>query len=163
VVGLAIPSLRERIEDVYPIVKNYIDQFNVEFGMDVRGMDADAWEVLHQHNWPGNMRELRNVIESAFNVVDGSQISKKDFPKHLSHGFSPSGWALGHPSAQGVEEYLSASLGKYNVTEIMDSLEKILIAKAIERCHGNKLHAAQLLGISRPGLYKKLQKHHAGL
>lgn len=159
VVALSIPSLRERIEDVYPITKNLIDQFNVDFGLDVHGLDAEAWDIILHYDWPGNIRELRNVIESAYNVVSGPQITKEHLPDQLSRRLSPTGGERGCPSVQGIGEYLCANLGKHDIGEIMDSLEKVLIEKAIERCNGNKLHAAQLLGISRPGLYKKLQKH----
>ncbi|HEY5514242.1 MAG TPA: sigma 54-interacting transcriptional regulator [Geomonas sp.] len=159
VVSLSIPSLRERIEDIYPITKNLIDRFNVEFGLEVQGLDPETWNILRHYDWPGNIRELRNVIESAFNVVVGPQITKEHLPVQLSRPISPAGGEMGRPSAQGVEEYLCANLGKHDIGEIMDSLEKVLIEKAIERCTGNKLQAAQLLGISRPGLYKKLQKH----
>ena len=157
VVVLSIPSLRERIEDVYPIAKNLIDQFNEEFRLEIQGMDAEAWNIINHYDWPGNIRELRNVIESAFNVVVGPLITKDHLPGQLSRNLSK---ANGEPlSAQGIEEYLCAGLGKHDIGQIMDSLEKVLIEKAIERCNGNKLHAAQMLGISRPGLYKKLQKH----
>jgi transcriptional regulator with PAS, ATPase and Fis domain len=159
VVVLSVPALRERIEDVYPIAKSFIDQFNMEFGLMVQGLDAEAWNIIRNYDWPGNIRELRNVIESAFNVVVGPLIAKEHLPSHLSAGRPQLGGELRPPSAQGVEEYLCANLGKHDIEQIMDSLEKLLIEKAIERCNGNKLHASQLLGISRPGLYKKLQKH----
>ena len=159
VVVLSIPSLRERIDDVYPIAKSFIDQFNGEFGLEIQGFDAEAWNVISHYPWPGNIRELRNVIESAFNVVVGPLITKDHLPDQLSRSLPQTGAESLRPSAQGLEEYLCANLGKHDIGQIMDSLEKVLIEKAIERCNGNKLHAAQLLGISRPGLYKKLQKH----
>ena len=155
VVALTIPALRERCEDIYCITKNIIDQLNDEFGLAVQGLDNEAWNIIRHYGWPGNIRELRNVIESAFNVVDGQQIRKEHLPRHLSLGAAST---EGKVTEGGVEDYLDTSLGRMNITEIMDKLEKIIIDKALERCHGNKLHAAQLLGISRPGLYKKLHK-----
>lgn len=159
VVTFTIPSLRERMEDVHAITKNFIDQFNSEFGLDVQGLDAEAWDIFKHYDWPGNVRELRNVIESAFNVVTGPLITRAHLPDQLSHlttrGWTETSWA----SAQGIKDFIRASLGKRGIIEITTEFEKVLIQEAIDLCHGNKLHAAQLLGISRQGLYKKLQKH----
>jgi len=155
VVTLAIPPLRERCEDIYCITKSIIDQLNDEFGLAVEGLNAEAWNILRQYSWPGNIRELRNVLESAFNVVDGSQVRAEHLPRQLSHGLAASTAKKGD---EGLEEYVDANLGRLNIAEIMTELERIVISKALERCHNNKLHAAQLLGISRPGLYKKLNK-----
>lgn len=158
VVALTIPSLRERMEDIYSITKSFIDQFNSEFGLGIHGLDSEAWEIVRHYDWPGNIRELRNVIESAFNVVTGPLITRNDLPGQLSL-FTPRAGAQAEDApAQGIEDYMRARLGKNNINEIVDDLEKLLIEKALEFCQGNKLHAAQLLGISRPGLYKKLQK-----
>lgn len=158
VVALTIPSLRERMEDIFSISKNFIDQFNFEFGLHVQGLDAEAWDIIRRYDWPGNIRELRNVIESAFNVVTGPLIMREHLPSQLSRFSSRAGAKAEHAPGQGIEDYIRASIGKKNINEIMDDLEKLLIEKALEVCHGNKLQAAQLLGISRPGLYKKLQK-----
>ena len=159
VVTLTIPALRERMEDVYSITKNFINQFNSEFGLDVQGLDAEARDVIKHYNWPGNIRELRNVIESAFNVVTGPLIKKEHLPSELSKACSNAVSPSETAPVQRIEDYIRTNLGKMNINEIMDAFEKVLIEKAVERCHGNKLQAAQLLGISRPGLYKKLQKH----
>lgn len=159
VVSLTIPALRERMEDVNAIAKNFINQFNLEFDLHIQGFDSEAWNVIRHYDWPGNIRELRNVIESAFNVVTGPLITREHLPGELSRRFPDFRAQSEHASLQRIEDYIRASLGNKNINEIMDAFEKILIDKAIEHCHGNKLQAAQLLGLSRPGLYKKLQKH----
>lgn len=158
VVTLTIPALRVRIEDIYPITKNFIAQFNSEFGLEVQGIDSEAWDLLRRHDWPGNIRELRNVIESAFNVVIGPLIMREHLPGELSRSISQGLVTSEHSPLQRIEDFIRTSLGSMNINEIMDAFEKILIDNALERCHGNKLQAAQLLGLSRPGLYKKLQK-----
>lgn len=158
VVALTIPPLRERKEDLAIITGNIIEQFNTEFGLVIKGLEPKAWEVVSAYDWPGNIRELRNVIESAFNVVTGSFIRYEDLPVQLSRLFAGSAAATAAPRI-GLVEDLSLSLGTKGLDEIMDSCEKYLIKKALERCNGNKLQAAQMLGISRPGFYKKLQKH----
>ncbi|MBT1074192.1 sigma 54-interacting transcriptional regulator [Geobacter grbiciae] len=159
VVALTIPALKDRMEDIYIITKNFIDHFNAEFGLSVQGIDGEAWEVLKHHNWPGNIRELRNVLESAFNAVSGPLITKENLPIRLAqlcpHSTPPHEFVSG----EDLESYIRQHLGKKNISDMMDDLERVILEKALEICNGNKLHAAQLLGISRPGLYKKLQKY----
>lgn len=159
VVSITIPALRERMEDINSITKNFIEQFNSEFGLDVQGLDPEAWDVIRRYEWPGNIRELRNVIESAFNVVTGPLIMRDHLPGELSRLVPCCRIQPEQASLQRIEDYIRTSLGKKNINEIMDAFEKVLIDKALEHCHGSKLQAAQLLGLSRPGLYKKLQKH----
>lgn len=158
VVALTIPPLRERKDDLAIITQKIIEQFNAEFGLDIQGVDAEVWQVFYAYDWPGNIRELRNVLESAFNVVAGPLLRYEDLPVQLSRLYAGAAAVTNSPRL-GLVEDLSGSLGAKGLEEIMDSCEKYLIEKALERCNGNKLQAAQLLGISRPGFYKKLQKH----
>ena len=159
VVTLTIPPLRERMEDIFSITKNFIHQFNTEFGLEVQGLDQEAWDVIMHYDWPGNVRELRNVIESAFNLVTGPVIMREHLPEQLSQLIPRSGARTECASDQGVRDYILATLGKKDLGRIMDDFEKLLVDAAVELSHGNKLQAAQLLGISRQWLYKKLQKH----
>jgi transcriptional regulator with PAS, ATPase and Fis domain len=159
VVTLTIPSLRERKEDIRPIVNGLIEQFNGEFGLAVTGLDAEAWDIVERYDWPGNVRELRNVIESAFNVVVGPLITRVHLPDQLSRLFPRAEAQEDTALALGTRDFIRASLGKKDIGRIMDDFERMLITEAIDLSHGNKLQAAQLLGISRQGLYKKLHKH----
>lgn len=159
VVTLSIPSLRERMDDLPAITSSFIDQFNSEFGLHVQGLDPEAWAIIKRHDWPGNIRELRNVIESAFNVVTGPLIRREHLPDQLAQPVPPAGNQIECASVQGIEDYIVGSLGKKSLSQIMDDFEKVLVNAAVELSHGNKLQAAQLLGISRQWLYRKLQKH----
>lgn len=159
VVTITIPALRDRMEDVYIITKNFIDHFNKEFGLAVQGLDGEAWEVIRRHNWPGNIRELRNVLESAFNAVNGPYITKANLPIRLAQlcpNFAP---PYEPAPGEDFDSYIRQHLGKKNIGNMLDDMERMILEKALAACNGNKLHAAQLLGISRPGLYKKLQKY----
>jgi DNA-binding NtrC family response regulator len=84
---------------------------------------------------------------------------KEHLPGELSKSSSRDMTQSEYAPMQRIEDFICTSLGNKNINEIMDAFEKILINKALEHCQGNKLQAAQLLGLSRPGLYKKLQKH----
>jgi len=159
VVTLAIPPLRERMDDIPSLVSSFIGKYNAEFGLDVQGLDEEAWDIIKRYHWPGNIRELRNVIESAFNVVDGQLITREHIPDQLCRLFPHEGIESARAAASGAEEFIRASLGKKDIARIVDDFEKLLIHEAIESSHGNKVHAAQLLGISRQGLYKKLHKY----
>ncbi|MDO3380286.1 sigma-54 interaction domain-containing protein [Geoalkalibacter halelectricus] len=156
IVSLVIPPLRERAEDLYYIVKHFVDRFNDEFGLRIQGLDPEAWDALKGYGFPGNLRELRNVIESAFNVVVGPYIKREHLPDYLTQ-------ACGFPrvatSGRPLEGDYGAQVGRRPLQEIMDAVEKNLIEQAIDQAGGNKLAAAALLGISRPGLYKKIQRH----
>lgn len=156
IVTLVIPPLRERSEDLFYIVKHFVDRFNDEFGLRIQGLDPEAWDTLKGYGFPGNLRELRNVIESAFNVVVGPYIKREHLPDYLSH---PGGTAPARRGGGPLEAEYADQVGRRPLQEIMDAVEKNLIEQAIAQAGGNKLHAASLLGISRPGLYKKIQKY----
>ena len=156
IVALNIPPLRERVEDLYFIVKHFLDIFNGEFGLRIQGLDPEAWDALKGYHFPGNLRELRNVIESAFNVVTGPFIKREHLPDYILQA----GRLPGPKPASGEEAPgYSTLVGRRPLQEIMDEVEKDLIETAIAQAGGNKLQAASLLGISRPGLYKKIQKY----
>ncbi len=156
VMALTIPPLRERTEDIYFIVGHFIETLNDEFGLQVKGLDPQAWEVLNTYNYPGNIRELRNIIESAFNLVTGALLTPEHFPPHLRQ-LAGTG-LLGSENRSGEEGYMAA-LGHQPLQEILETIEKRLLDRALKRVNGNKLQAANLLGVSRPGFYKKLRRY----
>ncbi|AFQ44913.1 sigma-54 interaction domain-containing protein [Desulfosporosinus meridiei] len=143
VVTLTIPPLRERIDDIEDLIKTFIKKFNLQFAQSVTGITAEAVDVLKKHRWPGNIRELENIIERAFNMVDGTEIQLKHLPNYLqilaSHDKRP---------------YMEGSLDN-----ILKEVERDALIFALETANGNKVQAAKSLGLSRAGLYKKLIKH----
>lgn len=143
VVTLTIPPLRERLDDIGVLIKTFIKKFNLQFAQSVTGISAEAKDVLKKHRWPGNIRELENIIERAFNMVDGTEIQLKHLPNYLqllaSHDIRP---------------YVEGTL-----ETILKGVEKDALIIALENAQGNKAQAAKSLGLSRAGLYKKLIKH----
>ncbi len=156
IVSVVVPPLRQRVEDIFVIVEHFIDTFNVEFGLKVKGLTPEAWDVLKRYDFPGNIRELRNVIESAFNVVQGSLIRRGDLPDHLLQASTTMPDSPKDILASSGIELVSDNLP---LPKILERVEKYLIEEAIDRAGGSKNDAAALLGISRPGIYKKLQKY----
>ncbi|WP_305046059.1 sigma 54-interacting transcriptional regulator [Geoalkalibacter sp.] len=155
VMALSIPPLRDRTEDLYFIVNHFLDSFNAEFGLEIQGLEPSAWEALKAYHYPGNIRELRNIIESAFNVVTGAVIRREHLPYHIRQLAAPPR----EPSPCTEAEGFLADVGRRPLQEILEGLEKQILDKALQQVAGNKLQAAGLLGISRPGFYKKLQKY----
>jgi len=143
VVTLAIPPLRERKDDIESLIQIFLKKFNLQFAQTVTAITSETQNVLMKHRWPGNIRELENIIERAFNMVDGSEIQLKHLPSYLQ--------VL---AGQETHPFVGGSL-----ENILAGVEKEAIIYAIETAHGNKVQAAKALGLSRAGLYKKLKKY----
>ena len=143
VVTLTIPPLRERIDDLECLIETFIKKFNRLFAQSVTGITFEAMDVLRKHRWPGNIRELENIIERAFNMLDDTEIHLKHLPNYLQI-------LAGHNTRPFIEGSLES---------ILNNVEKEALMIALETAEGNKVQAAKNLGLSRAGLYKKLIKH----
>lgn len=136
VVQIPLPPLRERKEDI-PLLANYfVKCFNERYKRNVKGFSQDSLSLLFSHSWPGNVRELENVIERAFALHCEDLIVPENLPKTLFEPHSPSN--------------NSDSLSLKN-------MEKKLIQKALRDAKGNKRKAAELLGIGRKTIYRKIK------
>ncbi|SFG11204.1 Transcriptional regulator containing PAS, AAA-type ATPase, and DNA-binding Fis domains [Desulfotomaculum arcticum] len=142
VVSLNIPPLRDRIEDLELLLQHFIERFNKQFGVRVTGIDQEALAVLRNHRWPGNIRELENVVERAFNILEGKTVNKEHLPLYL---FS-------------AQKYRGLK-NRGSLHQLVEEIEREAISDALKTCSGNKNQTAALLGISRAGLYKKLKRY----
>ena len=140
VVGLAVPSLYERRDDIPDLMSHFIKQFNQKYRKQIQGCSPGAMDLLLSHNWPGNIRELEHAVEHAFVVTEpGSQvITAESLPPEISHHIKSE--VLTRPSAQKKVD------------------EKAQVMNAIAQAQGNKSQAARILGLTRAGLYKKLRR-----
>ena len=136
---IALPPLRERKGDVPLLARFYIDRFNQEFRKRVRGLSADATEVLQQYGWPGNVRELRNAIERAMLLIEGDLLEPEHFTT-LTRTVATTQFRL---PPEGVN---------------LDEVERQLLLQALERANGNQTQAAQLLGINRDQVRYRIEK-----
>ena len=141
VISLYVPALRERIEDLPLLIKYFIEKFNKEYGTNVTGISPEVMEIFMNYSWPGNIRELENVLERCFNLVEGKVIEKKYLPPYI----------LGE-ELKNKEFPIGQSL-----TNLLEAYEKELIKAALLKAKGNKSKAANLLGISRQWLHKRLK------
>lgn len=149
VVPINIPPLRERREDIMPLVRYYIKHYGGGDDMDV---SPRVVGILTGHDWPGNVRELQNVIEYAMIVRTGNVIEVKDLPQYLRKEFSSEEIGA-EPAEDNIEE------GSMKLKPAIESLEKRMILKALERSGGNKSVAIRELGLSRRAFYEKLDKY----
>ncbi|HGY57449.1 MAG TPA: sigma-54-dependent Fis family transcriptional regulator [Caldithrix abyssi] len=141
VYNIELPPLRERQEDIPLIVDYYIDRFNRQYGKRIAGVDEEAMRCLSEYTWPGNIRELRNLVLRSM-ISAREVIKKKDLPEAVAKGTKP-----------GQEIRIQAG------TPLPD-IERMSIIKTLQMARGNKLKAAEMLGISRRSLYNKLEEYN---
>lgn len=147
VFALALPPLRERMEDLPELVQGFLDEFNERHGRAVRGVDEEALAILRQHRWPGNVRELRNAMERAMIVCPGEVIRAEHLPAPLG---------LGPAAAPAAEGGVPLPLGTS-----LEAAERQLILRTLAHTGNNKTRAAEILGISLKTLHNKLNKYNA--
>jgi DNA-binding NtrC family response regulator len=148
VVPITIPPLRERPEDVAPLVNFFLESMTTELRRPARSISDAAFKMLERYAWPGNVRELRNVIERTLILEEASEILPDHLPDELSLGKGAASLAPG----------LKLPAGGVNLEE----LEKDLILQALTQARGNKTKAATLLGMSRDTLRYRLDKYELG-
>jgi transcriptional regulator with PAS, ATPase and Fis domain len=142
-IQIRIPSLSERLEDIPLLVQFFLKKYNDAYGKNIAGLTRRAQTVLLQHPWPGNVRELENVISTACITATGDFIDLSDMPEHLQHRT---------PRLPGDEDWQPLSL---------DEVRKVHIQKVLQMCNGNRLRAAQILGIGRTSPYRYLKRDGA--
>ena len=142
VVSLPIPSLRERIEDIPELVHYFLYELSIKYQKPIPTISTDAMHVFLEYDWPGNIRELRNIVERVMILAEGGEIK----PAELRHFF---------PKRTPVKK----SNAETSLAEEKTMLEKERIEAALKKTYGNKSAAAKELGISRATLYQKIKKY----
>ena len=183
VVPIALPALRERRGDIPHLCRYFVAKFNARLKKSVEGVDGESMERFNAYGWPGNIRELENVIERAVLFADGSRIRIEDLAEDL-RGPAPLGAgdgaasrissappsskelassealdAAGNPDAHpGGARGVDGDGLKEQVKAAMNRLERDLIIRALKQTQNNITHAARLLKISRKGLQLKMKE-----
>jgi len=155
VVPIHVPPLRERLEDVPFLSEEFMKRFGRKHGVHVKGFSDEAMRALKTHSWPGNVRELQNVIERAVILCGDNGILE---PEHLGlTGMQASAAAAVAPSATtSAAPAASSTEGLPSLAE----MEKRHILAALEKCKGNRTHAAKLLDVSIRTLRNKLHEYN---
>jgi len=134
VVSITMPPLRQRPEDVELLVLHFVNEFSQRYQRNVTGFDADSMERLKNYAWPGNIRELRNLVERSIALADGPELH---VDRDLMNATPEAGIDADAPT--------------------LEVLEKRYIMKILERCDGNREQTASILGINKSTLWRKLQ------
>ena len=141
VIDIELPPLRERREDIPFLIEHFISKFNRDSKKKLSGISEEALKILLNYSWPGNVRVLENVIQRAITLSQNKEILPEDLPTTL---------------VEGVQENLfeKGLREKYTV----EQLEKEYIKRVLIEVGGNKSKAAEILGLDRRTLYRKLQE-----
>jgi two-component system response regulator PilR (NtrC family) len=150
VIRVALPPLRERREDVPELARHFLERCSHEHGKAVRAFSPDALRALDAYDFPGNVRELENIVERAVTLSDGPLMGASVLPPEIA-GVRRSPGAELHVTDEGIA--LEATL---------DAIEKRLLVEALEKTGGKKKRAGELLGLTFRSLRYRLQKHGLG-
>jgi DNA-binding NtrC family response regulator len=141
---IEVPPLRERKQDIPPLVASFVKQFAQQLGKPEPAIAPDAFQKLLDYAWPGNVRELQNAMEYAVVLARQNLIGVKELPAEVQ--------------LPAVLQQTERSTPRAGV-QSLDDVERDTILQALAHCHGNKKKAAELLGIQRPTLYNKLKRY----
>ncbi|MFF2288219.1 sigma-54 interaction domain-containing protein [Peribacillus butanolivorans] len=140
VMQIHVPSLRKRLEDVEILVNYFVEKYQNLMKKRVQGMSDQALRLLRLYKWPGNIRELENIIERALNIVEEEEmIDSKHLPEEIT----------GHKELVPIR----------TLAEVMEETERATIFSCLEMTSGNKSETAKRLGVSRTTLYEKMNKY----
>ncbi|MFT7624596.1 MAG: two-component system response regulator AtoC [Myxococcota bacterium] len=158
VVPIRAPALRERKPDIKLIARHIIAKYNERLKKSVTGLSRDALSALMDYDWPGNIRELENVLERMMLFASGEELTVEDVPVELRNaterpGTAAAQAAAAHATSQGVGPL------KELVKETTVRVERDIIVKALDETNGNVTKAAQLLQISRKSLQNKMKEY----
>jgi DNA-binding NtrC family response regulator len=158
VIPIHLPALRHRSEDVVPLAHSLLSHHNRVSGKPPMTLGADAETALKAHSWPGNVRELAHTIERACLLARNGRITAETLGgpmRRLGRAAAPARIAVGSSAPAIVRSADGESL---NLKAALDSIERDLIHRALERTSGNRTEAAALLGLNRTTLVEKLRK-----
>ncbi len=144
VINIELPPLNERTDDLPNLINHFMEKYNQKFKKNVHYISPNTLKVLTHYNWPGNIRELENVIEHAFVVCNGEAIKTEHLPLKF----------------QDILNELNLSDTKNDKTTPFESVEKQLIATTLQKHNSNRTKTAAALGINKTTLWRKMKKYN---
>lgn len=138
VVGIRIPPLRDRVEDIPPLAEYFLQKMAAKLQRHITGFTAGAIDILTAYAWPGNARELENAVERAVNLASGQLLSEADLPASVT---------------------LRATVRQAASPPTREADERLRLVSVLERCRWNQRRAAEALGMSRTTLWRKIREH----
>ena len=143
VVPITLPPLRERKEDINQLIEYFLENSSNISSKHIKNITKEALLYLKRYNWPGNIRELENVIERCVVITSGNKIDVENLPDYILK----------------FDESVN-NLNSEDLSAVMDNAEKNIIVKALRECRGNRTKASEVLGISRRSLHRKIIKYN---
>ena len=151
VIRIEVPPLRERREDIRPLAEHFLARCCAEQQKEIRGLAPDAVRALEGYAFPGNVRELENVLERAVALATGHTVGLGDLPREISGA-----------AAQPTPALVSLTEEGCNLDEILGEVERRMILQALDKSGGVRTQAARLLGVTLRSLRYRLHKHALG-
>jgi DNA-binding NtrC family response regulator len=137
VIAITVPPLRERKDDLPPLIHAFLKEFATENGKEIDGLDEKARSRMFSYDWPGNVRELRNCVESSVVMAKGKVITEDDLPPALRSGND--------------DDFIRIPIGT-----TLDNAERIVVRDTLAAHKGNKSKTAEVLDVGRKTLHRKL-------
>jgi len=144
VIPIRVPSLKERIEDIPSLAKEFVSEFSLTTNIEAKEISAEAISILQRYDWPGNVRELKNLIERLMIMVPGKTIQVKDIP-------------LPYNRASDMKAGVESSFVSDSLKEAKSQFEKAFIQAKLQQFNGNISQTAEAIGIERSNLHKKIK------
>lgn len=144
VVPIFVPPLRERKEDIPPLIEHFLNKFGKEYGKNIK-ISSSALEILKHYNWPGNVRELENTIERLIILTEKGVIDEDDIPSYMK---------------KTPQRQLGSMDSSNSLIEDIENIERLRILEALRKTNFNKSKAARLLGITPRQIGYKIRKYN---
>jgi len=144
-VSVSLPALRERPEDIPLLVEHFLQEAVEEIGSNVRGVSDAAMQILVGHDWPGNVRQLKNAVRTMVVMCDRDRLDVQDIPPEISRRRQLTGASASPSNLAGVS---------------LNDIEKKAIVDTLARTEGNREKAAKILGIGERTLYRKIKEYN---
>lgn len=151
IISIDMPPLRDRKEDISLLVEHFVEKHSQALGKKIHGVSDEVLREFMRYHWPGNVRELENVIERACVLTRSPLIQKADLPEVVTKERVPA------PSENGTS--VGNGANGVNLKDALKDPEKKIILEALAKCRWNKKETAELLGINRTTLYKKMSQY----
>jgi two-component system, NtrC family, response regulator AtoC len=163
IIAIYLPALRERKEDIMPLVEFFLGHYNRKFRKSVQGLSEETSRLVLNYDWPGNVRELKNALERAMILEEGKLLKPDDLPFSVASG---RGGPVATDSTLTASSETAPAPGKRRLPPLsipeggtsLEDVEHALVELALQQAHGNQIKAAKLLNISRDALRYKMKK-----
>jgi two-component system response regulator AtoC len=147
VIPVTLPPLRERVEDILPLLRHFLAKYCTEMGRPLMNIAKDVLMALEIYKWPGNVRELENVVERTVALTEGEQIALSDLPSNITRAYSEQEEIPTRITSRGVD-----------MVKVLSEIERKMIIDALSLSDGVKARAAALLNLNRTTLVEKMRR-----